>query len=106
MMANDTLARNFKALAHPRRAMLFRLLTENPASGDSLSRLQKTTRLSMTSLVHHLREMERCGMIQRHRHGAEVAYRLTCAELSLALGEATAITRKTHKASAPMTLAA
>jgi len=87
-MTNDTLSRNFKALSHPRRSMIFRLLAKRPAAGDSFDRLKQATRLHRSSLIHHLREMERCGLIRRHRRGAEVAYRLTPAELTAALGEA------------------
>lgn len=91
MMTNDALARNFKALAHPRRAMIFRLLAKRPDAGDSLDRLERATRLQYSSLVHHLREMERCGLIRRQRRGPEVAYRLASGELTAALGEATHI---------------
>ena len=88
MMSNETLARNFKALAHPRRAMIFRLLAKHPETGDSLDRLERATRLQYSSLVHHLREMERCGLMRRHRRGSEVAYRLVPGEFATALGVA------------------
>lgn len=93
MMTNEALARNFRALSHPRRAMLFRLLAERPDAGDSLDRLQRASRLRYSSLVHHLREMERCGLVRRQRRGAEVAYRLVPGHLSAALGEVSDITR-------------
>lgn len=93
MMTNDALARNFKALSHPRRAMIFRLLARRPETGDSFDRLAQATRLQPSSLVHHLREMERCGIVRRRRRGLEVAYRLATGELTLALGEATNVTR-------------
>lgn len=92
MMTNEVLARNFKALAHPRRAMIFQLLARQPDAGDSLDRLRQATRLRLSSLVHHLREMERCGLIRRRRHGGEVAYRIVTGELNAALGAAIDIT--------------
>lgn len=88
MMTNAALARNFKALSHPRRAMIFRLLAKRPGAGDSLDRLERATRLQYSSLVHHLREMEKCGLIRRQRRGPEVAYRLIAGDLTAALGEA------------------
>ena len=89
MMKNEALARNFKALSHPRRALIFRLLAKRPEAGDSFDRLKEATRLKRSSLIHHLREMERCGLIRRRRRGQEVAYRLVPGELTLALGDAT-----------------
>ena len=56
-------------------------------------RLLQATRLRYSSLVHHLREMERCGLVRRHRRGPEVAYRLVPGDLSAALGEAVDITQ-------------
>ena len=93
MMTNDRLARNFKALSHPRRAVIFRLLAKRPEAGDSLDRLERATRLQYSSLVHHLREMERCGLIRRQRRGPEVAYRLSTGDLAAALGKAAGITQ-------------
>ena len=90
-MTDETLSRSFKALSHPRRAMIFRLLANRPDAGNSLDRLRQASRLQRSSLVHHLREMERCGLVRRHRRGGEVAYRLTPGELATAMGEATRI---------------
>ena len=87
-MTNDAFARNFRALSHPRRVMIFRLLAKRPEAGDSFDRLTRATRLQPSSLVHHLREMERCGLLRRNRRGPEVAYRLTPGELTDALGAA------------------
>lgn len=68
------IALQFKALAHPRRALIFRLMSEHPKTGQSYSHLQAATRLCPSSLVHHLREMERCGLIRRRRKGVYVSY--------------------------------
>jgi DNA-binding transcriptional ArsR family regulator len=87
-MNDETLARSFKALSHPRRVKIFRLLASRPEAGKSLDRLLKASRLPYSSLIHHLREMERCGLIRRRRRGPEVAYILAPGELSLALGDA------------------
>lgn len=93
MTRNEKLAQSLKALSHPRRVMIFRLLADRPEAGDSLDRLWHASRLKRSSLIHHLREMERCGLIRRKRHGPEAAYRLTLGDLTGALGEASDITR-------------
>jgi len=85
------LARHFTALSHPRRAMIFRLLAASPESGRSFLRLQAATRLCESSLVHHLREMERCGLIYRRRKGSCVAYLLSPTGLAAALHDTLAI---------------
>lgn len=92
-MTNEKLALSFKALSHPRRAMIFRLLAERPEAGKSLDRLLHATGLRYSSLVHHVREMERCGLIRRQRRGPEVAYLLTPGELTRALEDAGAAVR-------------
>jgi len=97
MRQNDTLAESFKALSHPRRVMLFRLLADCPASGDSLDKLWRASRLQRSSLIHHLREMERCGLLHRRRRGPEVAYRLTPGSLTLALGDVLDIARAARR---------
>lgn len=74
---DSTLSRHFKALAHPRRARLFRLLSDSANRELTFSALQRATGISDTSLVHHLREMERCGILRRRRRGAYVSYALT-----------------------------
>lgn len=77
-MTNDEyLSRTFKALAHPRRAMIFRLLTEAPDHAATFGAIQALTGLGDTALIHHLREMERCGLLARKRIGVHAHYALT-----------------------------
>ncbi|GKY87830.1 ArsR/SmtB family transcription factor [Sinisalibacter aestuarii] len=85
MFTDETLALNFKALSHPRRAMLFRLLVNRPEAGDNLDRLIAESRLSYSTAIHHLREMERCGLVQRQRRGVHTAYRLAPGAFARAL---------------------
>lgn len=88
MMSDEQLARSFRALSHPRRAMVFRLIVDDPTVAQTLDGLISATRLRPSSLVHHLREMERCGLIRRQRRGPEVAYRLAPGDLTQALATA------------------
>jgi ArsR family transcriptional regulator len=86
MPSNETLALSFKALAHPRRVRIFRLLATTPEAGDSFLSLQKHTGLCESSLSHHIREMERSGLLLRRRKGVFARHVLTPTALQLALG--------------------
>ncbi len=88
MISDESLSRNFRALSHPRRAMVFRLIVADPSVADSLDSLILATRLRPSSLVHHLREMERCGLLRRQRRGSIVAYRVVPGEFTTALAAA------------------
>ena len=79
-------ARAFRALAHPRRMRLFRLLAERPSTGDSVLRLYTVARIPEASARHHLAEMSKAGLVRRHRRGQEVAIRLTPLALRTAMG--------------------
>ncbi len=86
---DDTnIARSFRAISHPRRARLFRLLATAPETGRSFRSLRNETGLCYSSLSHHLREMERFGLIYRQRNGPRVSYHLETAPLARALAKA------------------
>lgn len=93
MLSNEVLARNLNALAHPRRAMLFRLLIDDPAAGDSLQSLIAASGLHPSSAIHHLREMERCGVLRRRRKGPHMRYRIAPGDLTVALAAAMQLSR-------------
>ncbi|HGG05348.1 MAG TPA: ArsR family transcriptional regulator [Aliiroseovarius sp.] len=71
------LATIFKSLSHPRRARIFRLLSTSPEVGQTFSHLQAACKINTGPLIHHLREMERCGLLTRRRKGPFVQYSLT-----------------------------
>mgnify|MGYP002623918874 FL=1 len=85
------LSDSFKTLAHPRRARIFKLLAERPELGHNLLSLKLATRLSDRVLDHHLRIMERAGLLRRRRKGAETQLILQTAALMRAIGSATEI---------------
>lgn len=74
---NQNIANSLKALSHPRRMAIFRLLSTHPTGTLNFQTLQSATRLSTTTLVHHLREMERAWLITRKRKGTEAHYQMT-----------------------------
>ncbi len=81
-------ARAFRALAHPRRMTLFRMLAERPWTGDSVLGLYTAARIPEASFRHHLAEMEKAGLIRRQRRGREVGIRLSPLALRSAMGRA------------------
>ncbi|HHC29113.1 MAG TPA: hypothetical protein ENK80_00880 [Rhodobacterales bacterium] len=96
MLSNEALARNLNALAHPRRAMLFRLLIDDPAAGDSLQSLIAASSLHPSFAIHRLREMERCGLLIRRRKGLNTRYRLATGAFTAALATALRLSEAAH----------
>ena len=84
----ESFARHFKALSHPRRVRIFHLLADTPEAGKSFLALRTATGLCRSSLAHHLREMELCGLIRRRRRGPTVAFALQTGPFARALAEA------------------
>ncbi|MCB1356110.1 MAG: winged helix-turn-helix transcriptional regulator [Maritimibacter sp.] len=93
MSTDQTIARSFNALAHPRRVRLFRLLIETPERGTSVTALQIATGFEKAALLHHLTVMERAGLITRRRRGSSVAQAITPGPLAAAMAEVTSLTR-------------
>lgn len=100
MTFDESLATHFRAVSHPRRAAIYRLLTEDPDIGRTYRSLQIASGLCDASLIHHLREMERCGLIRRKRRGAEVTYLLDTADFCRALGLAHSMAMEARRAAA------
>ncbi len=88
MTKDERTSRAFKALAHPRRMRLFRLLAERPETGDSILKLYTAARIPEASFRHHLSEMERSGLVRRRRVGRQVRAILTPLALQSAMATA------------------
>ena len=88
MQYDTRIALSFQALAHPRRVKIFRILAENPEAGRSFLSLQQSSAMAQSSFTHHVRVMERCGLINRRWHRGRVQYTLTPSALHMALLEA------------------
>jgi ArsR family transcriptional regulator len=91
MTEDEQMAACFRALSHPTRARLFRLLATDPATGASYGTLQTATRLTDATLIHHLREMERGHVVARIRKGAFVSYRIAPALFTRTVSRAIAM---------------
>lgn len=88
MQTDHMLSLAFNALAHPRRARLFRLLVETPEAGRSFTALMAASGYRKTPLAHHLKIMERGGLLRRKRIGNAMTYLLTPGPLVAAIAEA------------------
>lgn len=73
----DLLAETLNALAHKRRVLIFRSLHDDPQAGQSFAHLAQQTGLCDSSLTHHLRVMERSGIVKRQKAGATSHYSLS-----------------------------
>ena len=73
----DAIARCFKGLSHPRRVRIFQLLAKAGGRRMTYQELQAIVGIADSSLVHHLREMERLGLIRRRRRGVFAQYWMT-----------------------------
>ena len=64
------------AMGHPRRVALFDLLHSRPEVGNTLAALEVASRLPRSTLIHHLRQMEKVGLVGRMAKGAATVYRI------------------------------
>ncbi|GEM_PF-3304008 len=71
----ERLANRLFAFGHHRRIAVLMLLINRPDVGDTLGTLERTSRISHTSLIHHLRVLERAGFVDRIQKGGETEYR-------------------------------
>jgi DNA-binding transcriptional ArsR family regulator len=92
MQSDQAVAAAFTALAHPRRVRLFRLLVEHPELGRSVKQLQRATGYKDAPLLHHLRVLERSGLILRRRTGSTVAHVLKPGSLTAAMRDVDRLT--------------
>lgn len=86
------IAEQFKALGHPHRLALFRRLTTCCAPGTrcaiddeggvSVGELGSGLSIAPSTLSHHLKELNRAGLIQMQRQGKSVVCRVDPATLS------------------------
>jgi DNA-binding HxlR family transcriptional regulator len=76
----EKLADTLNALAHKRRVLIFRTLQKDADTGRSFAHLAKSTGLCDSSLTHHLRVLERSGLVQRRKKGAISQYSLNTGE--------------------------
>lgn len=69
MKDSKTLAVTFSALAHPARVDIFKHLLSTHPSEQNANALVAATGIAPSTLSHHLREMEKGGVIARRAVG-------------------------------------
>ena len=91
-MKNDTeLANLFGAFAHPSRIAVLRNLLANAPNGANFGRLAKAVSLSPSTLTHHLREMEKAGVLIRQEQGRSTQFHLNLDVLDSAIQQLTSL---------------
>ena len=76
-MNDKTLAMHFSALAHPRRALIFRVLALRPELGANQKTLLDATAIPYASFAHHMARLERAGLIRRRASRRGVSYEVS-----------------------------
>ena len=71
MKSSDAIAA-LKALAHPNRLALFRLLVQAGESGTTVGALQTATRHAAATLTNHLNVLRRAGLVSDRRDGRSI----------------------------------
>ena len=61
-----------KALAHPNRLALFRVLVQAGQGGTTVGALQATTRHAAATLTNHLNVLRRAGLVSDRRDGRNI----------------------------------
>ena len=89
MIPDTTLATQFNALSHPSRVAIFRYLLARGPEGQSFGFVADALAMSPSTLVHHLREMERAQLVTRDVQGRSTVLKLNLAHLVEILQEFT-----------------
>ena len=71
-----------KALAHPHRLELFRLLVQAGPDGATVGALQAETRHAGATLSNHLNTLRRAGLIRDRREGRNIHCRADYARMN------------------------
>ena len=61
-----------KALSHPRRLELYRLLVQAEAGGTTVGALQAQTRHAAATLTNHLNALRHAGLVKDRRDGRNI----------------------------------
>lgn len=84
-ISSNQLAQVFAALGHSRRINVFEHLLRHAATGMNFGKLQEVTKMPPSTLTHHLREMERSGVLIREVTGRSTNLKLDLNTLQHAL---------------------
>lgn len=68
------MARRLKALGHPSRLAILRLVVQGPASGTPAGEIQARLGLPGSTLSHHLSGLAQAGLVEAAREGTTIRY--------------------------------
>lgn len=68
------MAQRLKALGHPSRLAILRLVVQGPVSGTPAGEIQARLGLPGSTLSHHLSDLARAGLVQAAREGTTIRY--------------------------------
>ena len=68
------LARRLKAMGHPGRLALVRLVVQGPVEGTPAGELQARLGIPASTLSHHLADLVKAGLLRPARQGTTIRY--------------------------------
>ncbi|HNX94074.1 MAG TPA: metalloregulator ArsR/SmtB family transcription factor [Holophaga sp.] len=68
----DRHANQLKAMGHPARLAILRLVVQGPVEGTSVGEIQTKLGIPGSTLNHHLTELAQAGLIKRVRQGTSI----------------------------------
>jgi ArsR family transcriptional regulator len=68
-MTNDDAAACLEALGNPLRLAIYRLLVRAGPAGLAVGQVQARMGMAASTLSHHLKSLDRVGLIRRERQG-------------------------------------
>lgn len=74
MKTNARHAGQLKALGHPLRLSLLRVVVQGPPQGTSAGRIQTSLKVPASTLSHHLDALTRAGLLHQQRIGTSLLY--------------------------------
>lgn len=63
-----------KALGHPARLSILRLVVQGPEEGTPAGEIQSRLAIPGSTLSHHLSELAHAGLLTAHRQGTTIRY--------------------------------
>ena len=70
----ETMVRRLKALGHPARLAIVRMVVQGPVEGTPVGELQAQLAIPGSTLSHHLADLTRAGLLKATRQGTTIRY--------------------------------
>ncbi|HJW72308.1 MAG TPA: metalloregulator ArsR/SmtB family transcription factor [Geothrix sp.] len=70
----EAMVRRLKALGHPARLAIVRMVVQGPVEGTPVGELQAQLAIPGSTLSHHLADLTRAGLLKAARQGTTIRY--------------------------------